>query len=400
METFAKRVSNLRPSPVFELLKKAKDMQSEGKDVISLSIGELDWGTYDVIKKAGKKAIDDDHTRYTSSVGRENLRKQIAQEAQAIYNLDLPLSHVAISAGCKYALFVLFQILCNENDEVVFPAPYWMSYPDIIGLSGAKSVIVPTDGTSGFKITASQLQESLTDRTKVFLLNSPNNPTSAIYTQDELKSLGEVLKKHPQVFIITDEIYDQIVFSGNRAPHFLSACPDLKHRTIALNGASKNYLMTGWRISWVIAPQNIIQVFSSFQSQSISCVNSIAQKALEDSLLLCQSHIKDMVCKLKELRDFFVQALKHKIPILKVYPSEGAFYLWVGVQPLIGKSHQSDKIQSSRDIMKLLLVKKNLLCLCGEEFGTPGYLRFTYGLEKDVLKKALLRLEEFVSELT
>ncbi len=396
---FSKRVDGLRPSPVFELLKKAGEMKARGKDVISLSIGELDWGTYNIIKEAGKKAIDENYTRYTGSAGREILRKKISQESHQIYNLDTGLENVAISAGCKYALFVIFQILCDVDDEVIFPAPYWMSYPDIIGLSGARSVIVNTDENSGFKITASQLRNSITDKTRIFLLNSPNNPTSAIYTKKELQALGEVLKDHPQIFIVTDDIYDQIVFSGKRAPHFFTACPYLKDRILALNGGSKNYLMTGWRISWVIAPKEFIKIFSSFQSQSISCVNSIAQKAMEDSMGLCEQDIKNMVSKLRELRDFFSQGI-NQISGLKEFPSEGAFYLWVGVKDLIGKNHKGFKIKSSRDIMEQLLIKKNLLCLSGEEFGTSGYLRFSYGLEKDILKKAVSRLSEFVSELT
>ncbi len=396
---FSKRVSGLRPSPVFELLKKAEEMKRQGKDLISLSIGELDWGTYDVIKEAGKKAIDEGHTRYTGSAGRETLRKKISQEAHEIYGLDIELENVAISAGCKYALFVIFQILCERDDEVIFPAPYWMSYPDIIGLSGATSIKVPTDESSGFKITASQLKDHITDKTKIFLLNSPNNPTSAIYTKEELQALGEVLRNHPNIFIVTDDIYDQIVFSGKRAPHFFEACPDLKDRILALNGGSKNHLMTGWRISWIIAPKNLIKVFSSFQSQSISCVNSIAQKAMEDSLHLCKQDIQNMVSRLKELRDFFSQGV-NQIPGFRSLPSEGAFYLWVGVKDLIGKSHEKFKIKSSRDVMEQLLIKKNLLCLSGEEFGTSGYLRFSYGLEKDILKKAISRLSEFVSELT
>ena len=396
---FSKRVNDLRPSPVFELLKKANEMKAEGKDIISLSIGELDWGTYDIIKEAGKKAIDEDYTRYTGSAGRDSLRQKLAQEAHKTYGLDVELGNVAVSAGCKYALFVIFQTLCNDGDEVLFPAPYWMSYPDIIKLSGAKPVTVLTNEESGFKITASQLRNSLTDKTKIFLLNSPNNPTSAIYTKEELQALGEVLKDYPQVFIVTDDIYDQIVFSGERAPHFLSTCPQLKDRILALNGASKNYLMTGWRISWIVAPKEYIKVFSSFQSQSISCVNSISQKALEDSLDLCEKDIQNMVSKLRELRDFFSKGI-HQIQGFKVFPSEGAFYLWVGVKDLIGKNYEGVKIKSSKDVMELLLIKKNLLCLSGEEFGTSGYLRFTYGLKKDLLGKAISRLSEFVSVLT
>ena len=396
---FAKRAGTLRPSPVFELLKRAGKMRAEGKDIISLSIGELKWGTYQPIKDAAKKAIDEDFTKYTGSAGREELRNLIKKDASSIYGLDVETENVCISSGCKFALFSAFQILCNDGDEVIFPSPYWMSYPDIISLSGAKSVIVPTDESSGFKITPEQLEKSITKKTKIFLLNSPNNPTSAIYTEEELKKLGEVLKKYPEIFIITDEIYDQIVFEGSRAPLFLKTCPELKNRMICLNGASKNYLMTGWRISWVIAPKEFIKVFSAFHSQSVSCVSSVAQKAIEDGLHLCTKDIKTMVSNLKERRDHMIEGLK-KIPGIKIYPADGAFYIWVGVKDLLGKSYKGNKISSSRDLMEQLLVQKNLLCLSGEEFGTPGHLRFSYGLEKEDLNKANSRISEFVSELT
>lgn len=396
---FSKRVGGLRPSPVFELLKRVQSMRAEGKDIISLSIGELSWGTYQPIKEAAKKAIDDNFTKYTGSAGITPLREKIKDEASKIYDLNVEVENTAISSGCKFALFTCFQILCNPDDEVIFPSPYWMSYPDIIGLSGAKSIIVNTDEKTNFKITAKQLEDNITSKTKIFLLNSPSNPTSAIYTKEELKSLGEVLKKHPNIFIITDEIYDRIVFNGDRAPLFLKACPDLKNRVICLNGASKNYLMTGWRISWAIAPKSFIKVFSSFHSQSVSCVSAMTQKALSDSMLLCDDNIKDMVSKLKQLRDFTWQGLE-KIPGLKMYPSEGAFYIWLGIKDLLGKSYKGKTINSSREFVEQLLIEKHLLCLCGEDFGAPGHLRLSYGLEKKVLSKAVSRLSEFVLELT
>lgn len=396
---FAKRVQNLKPSAVFELLKKAKEMKKAGHDVISLSIGELAWDTYGAIKEEGKKAIDEGHTRYTPSAGIESLRKKISEQATHQYGLPIGVENVSVSAGCKYALFVIFQIFCDSGDEVILPAPYWMSYPDIIQLSGAQTVVVSTDESTGFKLTANQLKKTITSQTKMVLLNSPNNPTSAIYSEEELKSLGEVLKEHPKILVVTDDIYDHIVFSQKTAPHLLTACPFLADRVLALNGGSKNYLMTGWRVSWIIAAPEIIKTFSAFQSQSISCVNSIAQKAMEAGLTSCESDIQNMVQKLQDLRDYFVKNLK-PLSGIKVFPSEGAFYVWVGVQDLIGKKYQGTPIQSSKDLMEKLLTEKHLVCLSGEEFGAPGYLRFSYGLEKETLTQAISRLSEFISELT
>ena len=229
-------------------------------------------------------------------------------------------------------------------------------------------------------------------------MNTPNNPTSAVYTEEELKSLGEVLRKHPQVIVITDDIYDRLVFEGTKSPHLLKLCPDLKDRVFCVNGASKNYLMTGWRLAWVIGPEHCLKTLTAFQSQSISCAGSIAQKALADELLHCDEDIKDLIQKLKPLRDQLFQTLK-AISGLKPYPSEGAFYLWTSVKDIIGRSHKGDPILSSAHLMELLLQRAKLICISGESFGVPGYLRFTYGVEKQVMDKACLRLSDFFKDI-
>ena len=395
----ARRVQGLKPSAVFQVLQRAEVLKRKGQDIVSLSIGEPEWDTFDNIKSAGIKAIQEGYTKYTPAAGREEFRLQLSRQAEKDLGIPLGPEHVTVTAGCKYALFTLFQCFCNPGDEVILPAPYWVSYPSIMELCGAICKIVPTDETSGFKITPDQLKKALTDKTKMFLLNSPNNPTSAVYSSEELIALGEVLKEHPQVLLVTDDIYNRIVFDGDLAPHILRFCPYLKDRTFVVNGGSKGYLMTGWRIAWIVAPINLIKILSSFQSQTISCANSIAQKALEDSLLTSEKTITQFREKLRELRDSFFGQI-NQIPGLKPHPSQGGFYLWVGVKDLMGRKFQKEPITSSLDLMEKLLVKANLLCLSGESFGAPGYLRFNYAVKPENLNKAAHRLAKFVSELT
>ena len=395
----ASRMQNMKPSVGFELLELAKDLRAQGKDVVSLAIGELQWNTYEPLRQAAKQAIEEGWTKYSPSAGREPLRKKLSKQMSRQFGLPLSVENIFVGNGCKAILFGIFQTFCESGDEVILPAPYWMSYPPTIELSGAKIQVAGTKEENNFKITAKELDENISQETKFFILNSPNNPTSAIYSKRELKSLGEVLRQHPHVLTIVDAIYDRIVYSGSLAPHLLSVCPDLKDRIVALNGASKNYLMTGWRLGWLAGKKEIIKKISVFQSQSLSCANTISQKAFEDAFETCEGDIQNTVQKLKHIRDILTEGLKH-IPGLKVFPSEGAFYLWVGVQNFFGKKHNGRSLNSAQDIMKQLLTEKNLLCICGEEFGQPGYLRLSYvAYEKDI-KKAVTRLQNFFSELT
>lgn len=395
----AQRMQGVKASMGFELLKIGKELKAQGEDVVSLAIGEPQWNTYEPIRRAAQKAIDEGWTKYSPSAGIETLREKLAEQAKKQFDLPLSAENVFVGNGCKYVLFNTFQCLCETGDEVLLPAPYWMSYPPVIELSGAKTRIIQTKEEEGFKITAEELDKNISKKTKVFLLNSPNNPTSAIYSEEELKSLGEVLKKHDHVVTVVDAIYDRIVFSGTTAPHLLSACPDLKDRIFAVNGASKNYLMTGWRLGWLVGPKEFVKILSVFQSQSVGCANSISQKAFERGFELCDEDLKNTVQKFQYIRDILTKGLKN-IEGLKVFPSEGAFYLWLGVQNFIGKKYKGKTIQSSQDIMKLLLEEKRLLCISGEEFGSPGYLRLSYVAQEELIKKAIDRLQDFFSKLT
>ena len=393
------RMQGLKASVGFELLKVGEALKAQGEDVVSLAIGELQWNTYKPIREAAKKAIDEGYTKYSPSAGREPLRKKLSEQARRQFDLPLSAENVFVGNGCKSVLYGVFQTLCETGDEVLLPAPYWMSYPPVIELSGAKVQLVPTKEKNDFKITAKELEDNISKKTKVFLLNSPNNPTSAVYSEEELKSLGEVLRRFPDMMTIVDAIYDRIVYSRRFAPHLLSVCPDLKDQILALNGASKNYLMTGWRLGWLIGPKALIKTISIFQSQSLSCANSISQKAFEDAFELCEEDVKNTVQNLKHIRDLLIEGLKD-ISGLKIFPSEGAFYLWIGVQSFFGKKHKGQALNSAQDIMTQLLTAKKLLCICGEEFGMPGYLRLSYVTYEKDIKKAITRLQDFFSELT
>ena len=300
----ATRMQGLKSSVGFELLQKSKDLKEKGEDVISLAIGELSWNTFKPIRLAAQRAIEEGYTKYSPSGGRMPLREKISLSASKQFGLPLSAENVFIGNGCKYILFSAFQCLCEAGDEALLPAPYWMSYPSLVRLSGAQLKTVQTKEENNFKITANELEQNISEKTRIFLLNSPNNPTSAIYSEKELKEVGEVLRRFPHVVTIVDAIYDRIVFSGEKVPHLLSVCPDLQDRILALNGASKNYLMTGWRLGWLVGPKEFIKLISVFQSQSVSCANSIAQRAFESAFEDCEEELKKHGSKTSRIKRY------------------------------------------------------------------------------------------------
>ena len=413
----ALRAQNLKSSAVFDLLQKAKELSKQGRDIVSLSVGEPVWGTFERVRKAGIRAIEEGWTKYTPSAGIPALREAVARRMSRRFPFPVRAEEIAAAAGCKQALFAIFQCFFERGDEVILPVPYWVSYKELIELSGARPRLVPCEESAGFKLTPEGLRAGLRASSpeearpegpqpvaglrggaKGLLLNTPNNPTGAVYTKEELAALGAVLKERPDLLVITDDIYDRLVFEGESAPHLLEVCPDLKDRTLCVNGASKAFLMTGWRIAWLTAPAAHIKVFTAFQSQSVSCVNSIAQKALADELLNCDEEIRALVQKLKPLRQKLLAALD-RLPGVKPFPPAGAFYLWAGVKDVIGRSYKGKKILSSADLMERLLSEADLICVSGENFGLPGYLRFSYAVEPEVLEKAVSRLSAFFSHI-
>ena len=392
----ADRMKSIQGSKGFELLKTVKEMRDRGEEVISLGIGQLSQNTYKPIREAGKRAIDEGWTKYSPSAGRAPLRELLSRQAEKDFQIPVSSENIFVGNGCKQVLFCAFQCLCGPGDEVILPAPYWMSYPSLIQLSGAKVKFLPVREDNQFKVQPEDLEEHISKNTKAFLLNSPNNPTGAVYSEQELKALGETLRKFPQVSIMVDAIYDRLVFSKDLAPNLLSLCPDLRDRILNFNGASKSHVMTGWRLGWMLGPKSFIKTVVIFQSQSAGCASSIAQKAFEDASSLCKEELKQTTQKLKHARNILQEGLS-EIPGLKLFPSEGAFYLWIGVQNFIG-AHKSFK--SSKELMEGLLKKEKLLCISGEEFGAPGYLRLSYVVKPEEIKKAVLRMKRFFAQLS
>ena len=380
------------------LQKRAERLKKEGRDVLNLSLGEPVWETFPSVREEAKKALDEGWTKYTPSAGLMELRESAAGKASKDFGWTVDPGHVIAAAGCKQALFTLFQCLCEAGDEVILPTPCWLSYQSIISLSGAKARPVACNEETGFKITPSLLEEAC-GKAKILLLNSPNNPTGAVYSEEELKGLGDVLRAYKDVLIITDDIYERLVFGRERAPHILQTCPDLRERVFCVNGVSKSFLMTGWRLGWIIAPGPAVRALSAFQSQSISCANAMAQRAVSRRLLNCDADIRNLKRKLLHLRDKFLTVFK-SISHVKTYCPEGGFYLWIDVKKLEGARFQRHTIRSSKDLMELLMREALILCLSGESFQAPGYLRFSYGVSEEDLEKASQRIKTFFQKIT
>ena len=394
----SKRIKNLKSSATMALGAKAEELKQQGVDVLSLTLGEPAEGTPNFICSAGIQAIKEGHTRYTPASGSLKLKKAIQANAKKNLGLDYKLSEITVSIGAKFVLFSALQALCDPEDEVLSPAPYWVSYPSMTALTGGVFKPLPTKAKEGFKLKPEILKNHITPKSKVLILNSPNNPTGYAWTIEELKALGEVLKNHPQLYILSDDIYNHLYFKGFMAPHILQVCPDLKDRVLAINAVSKNYAMTGWRVGWALGNKLIISAMSRFQSQSVSCAVSLAQEATVAALNKGDKELEKSRQRLAKCRERAL-TLFQKIDGLTVYPPEGAFYLWVGVQKFYGLSWKGGIIRSSHDFVEALLQEKAVLCVPGEAFGAVGYLRLNFTVEESCLKEAVSRIADFISSL-
>jgi aspartate aminotransferase len=397
--SLAKRAQLLKPSPILVLAARAGEMKAAGKDVISLSIGEPDWGTFDKIKEAAIASIKKGQTKYTPSSGIPELRKAVAAQASKDFDMNFDFTEVTVSSGAKFVLFAALQAMVNPGDEVILVAPFWASYSTMVELADGVPRIAVCDEDTNFKLTPHILEKAITPKTKVLLLNSPSNPTGLIYTRDELKALAEVLRKYPQIAIISDDIYNRLCFTDKLAPHLLHVAPDLRSRIIILNGASKTYAMTGWRIGWAIGPKAVITAMSNYQSQSVSCASATGQYGALEGVLNCDEDIAKTVTLLKDKRDYLVAQL-NKIKGLKTVVPEGAFYLWVGIKPYLGKKYKGTVVEGSDAFCKILLEEKLVAAVPGVEFGLEGYLRLSYALEKEKGKEAIERIGAMVAEFT
>ena len=386
--TLANRIQRVKPSPTLAVTARVAELRAAGKDIIGLGAGEPDFDTPDHIKAAGIQAIKDGFTRYTAVDGTPTLKKAIIAKFKRDNGLDYAADQILVSCGGKQSFYNMCQAMLNAGDEVVIPAPYWVSYPDMVLLAEAEPVIVPTGVDSHFKISAEQLDAAITSKTRLFVINSPSNPTGVAYSRAELESLGEVLRKHPQVLIATDDMYEHILWSEEPFSNILDACPDLYERTIVLNGVSKVYAMTGWRIGYAGGPADLIKAMKKVQSQSTSNPASISQAAAQAALEGDQSCIKPMIKAFRERHDFVVEAL-NRIPGVVCLPADGTFYCFPQVQAVIDRL---DAVSNDIELAEYLLDNAGVALVPGSAFGAPGYVRISFATSMDILKDALARL--------
>lgn len=395
----SEKAKSLKPSPTLQLAAKAKELKAEGHDVISLSVGEPDWDTFDSIKKAGVEALQSGQTKYTPSNGLPELRNAIAEQFKKDVGLEYAPDQVTVSSGAKFIIFSALQMICDPGDEVVIAAPYWVSYPTMVELAGGMPRVVICDKSSDFKLTPELLKEAISKKTKAVILNSPSNPVGNMYSLEEFQALGEVLKEHPEIVVLSDDIYNRLVFNEKGlAPNLLEACPELQSRTIVVNGPSKTYSMTGWRLGWALGPKEIISAMTKYQSQSVSCAAGFTQVAVAHAIKNSDDELKQALVKLKERRDFVYNKLS-EVEGVAVNPPEGAFYIWPDISSFIGKSYEGNKIKSSKDFSAFLLEDQMVVAVPGIEFGLDGYLRISYALSEDRMTQAIDRIKAFTAKL-
>lgn len=386
------RVQKIKPSPTLAVTAKANTLKAQGVDVIGLGAGEPDFDTPDHIKAAAIAAIEAGQTKYTAVEGTLALRQAITQKFKLENSLDYQPQEILVSDGAKHSFYNLIQALINPGDEVLIPAPYWVSYPDMVLLSDAHPVILPTQLNTQFKITPEQLEAAITPKTKLLILNSPSNPTGMAYRHDELKALASVLLRHPQIWLASDDIYEHIQWSKEPFSNVLMLEPKLKPRTIIIHGVSKTYAMTGWRIGFAAGPQALIEAMTNIQSQSTSNPCSISQAAALAALTGDQSSIPIMLKAFKERHDYLVEAL-NQLPGFQCLPADGTFYAFPKVEELI---HRLPDIQDDLALSEFFLQEAKIAVVPGSAFGAPGYLRFSFATSLALLKEAIARLSKLL----
>lgn len=387
----AHRVSLIKPSPTLAITAKAAELRAAGQDIISLSAGEPDFDTPEHIKQAAIQALHQGKTKYTAVEGIPELKSAICEKFKKDNQLEYKPNQILVSCGAKHSLYNLTQALVDDGDEVIIPAPYWVSYPDLVLLAGGKPVVIETTVAQQFKITPEQLEKSITKKTKLVVFNSPSNPTGVAYSKRELKALADVLEKHPHVYIVTDDIYEHILWSDEPFTNILNVAPSLYDRTIVVNGVSKGYSMTGWRIGYAAGPTALISAMGKLQSQSTSNPTSIAQYATVAALNGPQACVADMCKAFKRRHDFVVPALQ-AIPGLKCTPSDGTFYTFPDASGAIERLQSMQGIKDDIQLSAYLLEKAKIAVVPGSAFGAPGCFRISYATSDELLHKALDRL--------
>ncbi len=393
----SQKAQSLKSSPTLALVSKAKDLIAQGHDVISLTVGEPDWETYPAAAQAGIDAIRSGFTKYTAAQGTIELRRAISERTKLDLNLDYnPQKEITVTSGAKFSIFSALQVLCDVGDEVIIHSPYWVSYPTMAELAGAVPKIIFCDESVNFKLTPENFEKNLNSKSKVFLFCSPSNPTGFVYSESELKALAEVLKKFPRVCVITDDMYNRLMFNKVKvAPHILQVAPFLKDRTVVINGGSKAYSMTGWRMGWAMGPEKIIKAIGDFASQSTGAPSSISQKAAEVALKTSEPDIEKTNAMLKSRLESALNKFK-EIPQFKIYEPDGAFYLWINIEKALGKKYKDVVVSTSAQFGQILLEDYFVATVPGEEFGHAGYLRLSFAIESDRFNQAVDRMKSLI----
>lgn len=396
MAQLSDRLNRLAPSATLAMSQKSAEMKAQGIDVINMSVGEPDFNTPDHIKNAAKQAIDDNFSRYSPVPGYIDLREAIVAKLKKENGLDYSVSEVLVSNGAKQSVCNTLMALVNDGDEVIIPAPYWVSYPQMAKLAGGVPVVVNADFDQNFKITPQQLEDAITPKTKLLILCSPSNPTGSVYSEKELEALAEVIKRHEDVFVLADEIYEHINYIGRH--NSMAQIPGMKERTIVVNGVSKAYAMTGWRIGYIAAPEWIVKGCNKLQGQYTSGPCSISQKAAVAAYTASQECVEEMRKAFERRRNLIV-SLARDVPGLDVNVPEGAFYLFPKCNSFFGKTDGTRTINNSTDFALYLLEVGRVATVAGDAFGDPECFRMSYATSDDNIRKAMARIKEAVARL-
>ena len=396
MAELSNRLNRLAPSATLAMSQKSSEMKAQGVDVINLSVGEPDFNTPDHIKEAAKKAIEDNFSRYSPVPGYPELRKAIVAKLKNENGLDYSMSEILVSNGAKQSVCNTVMALVNDGEEVIIPAPYWVSYPQMVKLAGGSPVIVNAGFDQDFKMTPEQLEAAITPKTRMLILCSPSNPTGSVYSKEELEALAEVIKRHEGLYVLADEIYEHINYVGHHES--IAQFPGMKERSIIVNGVSKAYAMTGWRIGFIAAPEWIVKGCNKLQGQYTSGPCSVSQKAAEAAYTTSQECVETMRKAFERRRDLIVSLAK-EIPGLEVNCPQGAFYLFPKCSSFYGKSYEGRKIETSTDLAMFLLEEGHVATVGGDAFGDPECFRMSYATSDDNIREAMRRIKETLAKL-
>ncbi|WP_341877529.1 pyridoxal phosphate-dependent aminotransferase [Defluviitalea saccharophila] len=391
------KVMDITPSSTLAVTAKAKQMKAEGIDVVGFGAGEPDFDTPEHIKQAAIKAIEEGFTKYTPAAGTIELKKAICDKFKNENGLEYKPSQIVISNGAKHSLTNAFMAILNPGEEVIIPAPFWLSYPQMVKLADGVPVIVYAKKENNFKVTIEDLEKAITDKTKALVINSPSNPTGVVYTEEELRAIADFAVKH-DIYVISDEIYEKLIYDGIKHVSIASFNEEIYKRTIVINGVSKSYSMTGWRIGYLAAPEDVAKAISNVQSHATSNPNSIAQKATLAALTGPQDCVEEMRKEFEARRNYMVERLS-KIPSFSIIKPQGAFYVVIDLSNILGKEFEGRVIETADDFSEILLEKDSVAVVSCTDFGFSNCIRLSYAISLESIKKGLDRIENFVNKL-